>query len=82
MTTKELKIQRALGLLDVSDMSLEQLLRFRNKLERDNENLAEDFDTDLYQEVLDQIEHLAQYVSFSKAIDLLDRGLDIRSNIV
>lgn len=78
MTTKELKIQRALGLLDISDMSLEQLLRLRNKLEKDNENLAEDFDTDLYQEVLDEIVYLKGYVSFAQEIDLLDKGLDIR----
>lgn len=78
MTTKELKIQRALGLLDISDMPLEQLLRFRDKLEKDNENLAEDFDMNLYQEVLDEIVYLKGYISFTEEIDLLDRGLDVR----
>ena len=78
MTTKELKIQKALGLLDVSDMPLEQLLRLRDKLEKDNENLAEDFNMDIYQEVLNEIDHLKRYVSSAEEIDLLDKGLDIR----
>lgn len=78
MTTKELKMQRALGLLNIADMTLEQLLRLRNKLEKDNENLAEDFNMDIYQEVLDELDHLKRYISVAEEVDLLDKGLDIR----
>lgn len=77
MTTKEVKIQRALGLLNISDMPLEQLLRFRNKLERDNEEGLEDCDMDLYQEVLDEINSLRP-ISIEEEIDLLDKGLYVR----
>ena len=75
MTTKELKIQRALGLLNISDMPLEQLLRFRNNLERDNENCEKDFDDGLFREVLNEIKWITRYLSFAEEVDLMDKGL-------
>ena len=76
MTSKEVKIQRALGTLpNIADISFERLLRFRDKLAKDNEECVKDFDLGLYEEVLEEIDRISHTLSAAEEIDLLDKGL-------